>query len=63
MPIAFLKMQGAGNDILVVDQRRDNQPPPPPERLRELADAAGGPGFDQLMWVGPAAEPSALKTR
>ena len=58
MPIAFLKMQGAGNDILVVDQRRDNQPPPPPERLRELADAAGGPGFDQLMWVGPAAEPS-----
>ena len=39
MPIAFLKMQGAGNDILVVDQRRVNQPPPPPERLRALADA------------------------
>ena len=58
MPIAFLKMQGAGNDILVVDQRRDNQPPPPPERLRAWADAAGGPGFDQLMWVGPATEPS-----
>jgi diaminopimelate epimerase len=58
MPIAFLKMQGAGNEILVVDQRRDNQPPPTPERLRQLADTVGGPGFDQLLWVGPAVEPS-----
>ena len=57
MPFAFLKMQGAGNDILVVDQRRDNQPPPPRARLRALAAVSSGPGFDQLMWVGPPADP------
>jgi diaminopimelate epimerase len=58
MPLAYLKMQGAGNDIVVIDQRRDGRPPPSPARLRALADTASGPGFDQLMWVGPAAEPS-----
>ena len=54
MPVPYLKMEGAGNRIVVVDQRAGERSPPSPERLRELGDAATGPGFDQLMWVGPA---------
>ncbi len=53
MRTAFLKMHGAGNQILVVDQRRSNQPPPHRAALRLLGDSDTGPGFDQLMWVGP----------
>ena len=54
--VHYLKMQGAGNKILVVDQRHNARPPPDPSRLRELADATTGPGFDQLMWVTAAEE-------
>lgn len=53
MQIAYLKMHGAGNRILVVDERADNRPPPTASELRTLADRSTGPGFDQLMWVGP----------
>ena len=53
MRTAFLKMHGAGNQILVVDQRRNNQPPPHRAALRLLGASDTGPGFDQLMWVGP----------
>jgi diaminopimelate epimerase len=52
--VHYLKMQGAGNKILVVDTRHNPAPPPGPARLRELADATTGPGFDQLMWVNEA---------
>jgi len=54
MQLAYLKMQGAGNQIVVVDQRSDDAPPPSVEDLRRIADPGSGPGFDQLMWVGPA---------
>jgi diaminopimelate epimerase len=54
MQIAFLKMHGAGNRIVVVDQRVENLPPPPPAALRQLGDDRTGPGFDQLLWVSPA---------
>ena len=50
-------MQGAGNQIVVVDQRRDNGPPPTIEELRRLGNNETGPGFDQLMWVGPSVDP------
>jgi diaminopimelate epimerase len=53
MLIRYKKMQGAGNEIVVVDQREDNHPPPAPETIREIARAGIGPVFDQLMWVGP----------
>ncbi len=56
--VHYLKMQGAGNKILVVDQRHNTEPPPGPARLRELADATTGPGFDQLMWVNAADDPA-----
>jgi len=54
MQLAYLKMRGAGNRIVVVDQRQSNLPPPSPEDLRRIGDEKTGPGFDQLMWVGPA---------
>jgi len=57
MQVAYLKMHGTGNKILVVDQRSDNQSPPGIEQLRRLGDEATGPGFDQLMWVTRATEP------
>ena len=53
MQVPFLKMHGAGNRIVVVDQRRDDLPPPDRATLRRLGDDATGLGFDQLMWVGP----------
>ena len=51
MKVAYTKMHGTGNRILVVDQRHGLAPPPSPEQLRELGNEARGPGFDQLMWV------------
>jgi len=58
MQLAYLKMRGAGNRIVVVDQRQSNLPPPSPEDLRRIGDEKTGPGFDQLMWVGPAQDSS-----
>jgi diaminopimelate epimerase len=54
MQLAYLKMHGAGNRIVVVDQRETNLPPPSAEELRRLGDDKTGPGFDQLMWVEAA---------
>ena len=57
MNVAYRKMLGTGNRILVVDQRTGGAVPPSPERLRELGSSASGPGFDQLMWVSAADDP------
>ena len=51
MKIAFTKMHGTGNKIVVVDQRAGNAAIPTAAKLRELGDETTGPGFDQLMWV------------
>lgn len=51
MRVAYLEMHGAGNRILVVDQREGDLPAPSGERVRELAGASTAPAFDQLMWV------------
>jgi diaminopimelate epimerase len=59
MQLRYFKMLGAGNRILVVDQRDDNLPPPSASQLRRLASDSSGPGFDQLMWVGPPRAASA----
>lgn len=53
MQLTYLKMQGAGNRIVVVDQREQDLPPPSSDELQRLGNDATGPGFDQLMWVGP----------
>lgn len=56
MKVAYTKMHGTGNVILVVDQRSGSASPPSPEALRELGNEATGPGFDQLMWIGGAGD-------
>ena len=55
MKIRFSKMQGLGNDFMVLDGI--NQPVPLPAGLiRRLADRHFGVGFDQLLLVGPPAQ-------
>ncbi|MCU0868126.1 MAG: diaminopimelate epimerase [Burkholderiales bacterium] len=53
MKLAFTKMQGAGNDFVMVDATRA-----PivlsPAQVRWLADRRFGVGFDQLLMVEPA---------
>jgi diaminopimelate epimerase len=50
--IPFRKMNGLGNDFLVVDARAARVRPRP-EVIRRLADRAGGVGFDQLITIEP----------
>ncbi len=57
MQVAYTKMHGTGNRILVIDQRGEDRAPPSAEALRTLGDDATGPGFDQLMWVTEPREP------
>ena len=57
MNVAYTKLHGTGNIILVVDQRNGDAPVPSPERIRVLGDEATGPGFDQLMWVTASGDP------
>ena len=51
MKLAFTKMNGLGNDFMVVDWPA-NRPPPPPELVRQWADRRRGVGFDQLLVIG-----------
>ena len=60
MQLSFRKMHGAGNDFLVVDQRKGEQEVPAPENIRRLADRRTGVGFDQLMWIGPPRDADSL---
>jgi len=58
MKIAYTKMHGTGNKILVVDQRESHASIPSPAKLRKLGNESTGPGFDQLMWVTKSCEPA-----
>jgi diaminopimelate epimerase len=50
--IAFTKMEGLGNDFMVVDARR--RPfDPDPDLVQRLADRRQGVGFDQLLVLEP----------
>lgn len=57
MQIAYTKMHGTGNQILIVDARGKDYALPQRDDLRRLGSAETGPGFDQLMWVSSANEP------
>ena len=50
--IPFLKMNGLGNDFLIVDARAARVRPRP-EVIRRLADRHAGVGFDQLITIEP----------
>ena len=54
--VRFAKMQGQGNDFVVIDGVRQRVSLAP-ERIRALADRHFGIGFDQLLLVEPAAAP------
>ena len=56
MHVAYTLMLGAGNRIAVIDERSEARDPPPPASIAELAAAGPIAGFDQLMWLGPAAD-------
>jgi diaminopimelate epimerase len=60
MQIRFFKMQGAGNQIVVVDGRDGQHPLPSPQQVRQLGDSGTGPGFDSLMWLMPPSSENSL---
>ena len=53
MQMQFTKMQGLGNDFLVLDATRSD-PGLSPEVVRRLGDRRRGVGFDQLLVAEPA---------
>jgi diaminopimelate epimerase len=55
--LRFTKMQGQGNDFMVIDAVRQPGATLAPERVRALADRHFGVGFDQLLLVEPARSP------
>lgn len=57
MQMPFTKMQGLGNDFVVV--MGHELEPLSPESIRRLADRRTGIGFDQLLWLEPARDPAA----
>src|SRR3954470_2376889 len=55
--LRFAKMQGQGNDFMVVDAIRQPGAAFTPQRVKALADRHFGIGFDQLLVVEPARTP------
>lgn len=58
MRLAFTKMQGLGNDFIVIDAVRQSVSLDP-ERIRLLADRHFGIGCDQVLVVEPSDNPEA----
>ncbi|MBT8146567.1 MAG: diaminopimelate epimerase [Gammaproteobacteria bacterium] len=56
MLVPFTKMQGLGNDFLVLDQVT-NQVQLTAEQIRQLSDRHFGIGFDQLLQIEPPSRP------
>ncbi len=55
----FLKMNGLGNDFIVVDARQ-NAFAPAPDQIRAWADRTSGVGFDQLIAIEDSADSDAF---
>ncbi len=47
--IPFIKMQGLGNDFMVIDAQLDESFAPSPEQVAKLANRRTGVGFDQAV--------------
>ncbi len=65
MKLPFLKMEGLGNDFVVIDDlgvvrsiERARTPVVTPEMAVRLCDRQGGVGADQLLWLKPPAQGS-----
>ena len=63
MQLAYFKMHGTGNRIVVVDERGSDREPPSIEQIRRFGNEATGPGFDQLMWVTDSEPPAVASYR
>jgi diaminopimelate epimerase len=59
MQLHFQKMLGAGNKILIVDQRVADPIAPDENILEALRAASASEGFDQLMWLNRPKDPAA----
>jgi diaminopimelate epimerase len=53
---AFVKMNGVGNEIVIVDMRADGMAPISADDARAVAQPAGAP-YDQLMALYPPRTP------
>ncbi len=62
MNTAFLKMTGAGNDFLVIDDRADALAGCGPERWRELCERRTGVGADGVLLLGAGTSGDARMT-
>lgn len=51
MQLEIQKMQGAGNQILIVDQRENQSVSPTAKVLQAVRNSELGAEFDQLMWL------------
>jgi diaminopimelate epimerase len=60
MTRSFLKMNGTGNDFVVVDGRDGELFRPTADRVRAIADRKTGVGCDQLIGIEPSAEADAF---
>jgi diaminopimelate epimerase len=60
MQLHFQKMHGAGNEILIVDQRVADPVEPDVKVLNELRRATASRPFDQLMWLNHPEKPDAV---
>ena len=58
MNLSFTKMQGLGNDFIVLDQRHQSIRLTK-HQIRSIADRRYGVGFDQMLCIEPATAPSA----
>ncbi len=56
--IAFTKMQGAGNDVVVLNDFSSRLPPLSADDFRVLGDRRYGVGCDQILIVGQPANPA-----
>ena len=54
MTRAFIKMNGLGNDFIIVETRGDTPFRPTPEAVRALSDRRTGVGCDQLIAIEPS---------
>ena len=60
MTRSFLKMNGAGNDFVVVDSRSGDLFRPTADSVRAIADRATGVGCDQLIGIEPSGDADAF---
>ena len=60
MQLEIQKMQGAGNRILIVDQRGDEPLLPSAKILDAVRGSELGADFDQLMWLSKPQAPAAV---